>query len=130
MQWVIEANRRPNFSDVGKDLFKFIRHVLMHFPFFERWEDVWIKKSLVNLFSDRPQFIHKFLAQNEGKEPFEYRFWEEKPKRMTYISVSLPQHYTAGEKVFLSEIIPEKEGVKFSAIFMWNIMKVQVKEIK
>jgi len=130
MQWVIEANRRPNFSDVGKDLFKFIRHVLMHFPFFERWKDVWIKKSLVNLFSDRPQFIHKFLAENEGREPFKYRFWEEKPKRMTYVSVSLPQHYTAGEKVFLREIIPEKEGVKFSAIFMWNIMKVQVEEIR
>ena len=39
MQWVIDANTRPNFSEVGKELFKFIRHILMHFPFFEKWED-------------------------------------------------------------------------------------------
>jgi hypothetical protein len=130
MQWVIDANKRTNFSGVGKDLFTFIRHVLMHFPFFEKWDDVWIKQSLVNLYSTRPQFIHKFLSENEGKGQLKYRFWEEKPKRMTYISVSLPSNYTAGEKVFLRDIIPEKEGVKFSAIFMWDIMRVQVEEIK
>jgi len=130
MQWVIEANKRPNFSDVGKDLFTFVRHVLMHFPFFERWDDVWIKQSMVNLYSSRPQFIHRFLSENEGNGPLKYRFWEEKPRKMTYISVSFPSNYTAGEKVFLHDIIPEKEGVKFSAIFMWNIMKVQFQEIK
>jgi len=49
---------------------------------------------------------------------------------MTYVAVSLPSNYTEGEKVFLRDIIPEKEGVKFSAIFMWSIMRVQVAEIK
>lgn len=130
MQWVIDANKRPNFSEVGRDLFRFIRHVLMHFPFFEKWEDVWIKQSLVNLYSNRPQFIHKFLTENEGKDEFKYRFWEEKHERMTYISVSLPKDYTTGEKIFLRDIVPEKDGVKFSAIFMWDIMKAQVEEIK
>ena len=95
-----------------------------------RWEDVWIKLSLVNLYSTRPQFIHKFLTENEGKDEFKYRFWEEKHKRMTYISVSLPKDYTAGEKIFLRDIVPEKDGVKFSAIFMWDIMKVQIEEIR
>ncbi len=47
VQRVIEANKRPNYSDIGRDLFKFIRHILMRFPFFERWDDVWIKQSLV-----------------------------------------------------------------------------------
>lgn len=130
MQWVIDANKRPNFSEVARDLFRFIRHVLMHFPFFEKWEDVWIKQSLVNLYSNRPQFIHKFLTENEGKDEFKYRFWEEQHKRMTYISVSLPKDYTTGEKIFLRDIVPEKDGVKFSAIFMWDIIKAQVEEIK
>jgi len=129
MQWVIDANKRPNFSEVGSDLFRFIRHVLMHFPFFEKWEDVWIKQSLVNLYSNRPQFIHKFLTENEGKDAFKYRFWEEKHNRMTYISVSLPKDYTKGEKIYLRDMVPEKDGVKFSAIFMWDIMKAQVEEI-
>jgi hypothetical protein len=130
LQWVIETHKRPNFSDVGKDLFRLVRHILLHFPFFDKWDDVWIKQSLVNLYSSRPQFIHKFLADNEGKGQLKYRFWEEKPKKMTYISVSLLSNYTAGEKVFLRDIIPEKDGVKFSAIFMRDIMKVQVEEIK
>ena len=45
VQWVIDANPRPNYSDVGRDLFKLIRHILMHFPFFEQWDDVWVTKQ-------------------------------------------------------------------------------------
>jgi hypothetical protein len=130
MQWVIDANKRPNHSDVGRDLFKLIRHILLHFPFFEKWDDVWITKSLVNLYSTRPQFIDKFLSENEGRDELKYRFWEENHKKMTYISVAFPNKYTSGGKVFLKDILPEKDGVKFSAIFMWGILRVQVEEIK
>jgi len=130
VQWVIDANKRPNHSDVGKGLFKLIRHILIHFPFFENWDDVWISQSLVNLYSTRPQFIDSFLSENEGKDDLKYRFWEEEQKRMTYLSITFPKDYTKGEKVFLGEILPEKEGVKFSAIFMWSILKVQVEEIR
>ena len=101
----------------------------MHFPFFERWDDVWITESLVNLYSTRRQFIDRFLSENEGRGELKYRFWEEKKKKMTYISVIFPKDYTNGAKVFLRDILPEKDGVKFSAIFMWNILKVQVEEI-
>lgn len=130
VQWVIDANPRPNYPDIDRDLFKLIRHILMHFPFFEQWDDVWITHSIVNLYSTRPQFIDKFLSENEGKDELKYRFWEEEQKRMTYISVTFPKDYTTGGKVFLRNIIPEKDGVKFSAIFMWNILKVQIEEIK
>jgi hypothetical protein len=129
VQWVIDSNKRPNHSDVGRDLFKLIRHILMHFPFFEKWDDVWITQSLVNLYSTRPQFIDRLLSINEGKGQFEYRFWEARKKKMTYIAITFPKNYTKGEKVFLRDLLPEKDGVKFSAIFMWNILKVQVQEI-
>lgn len=130
VQSVIDANKRPNHSDVGRDLFKLIRHILMHFPFFEKWDDVWIKQSLVNLYSTRPQFIDKYLSRNEGKSQLKYRFWEEKKKRMTYIAITFPKGYTQGQKIFLKDILPEKDGVKFSAIFMWDILKLQVQAIK
>jgi hypothetical protein len=129
VQWVIDANKRPNHSDVGRDLFRFIRHILMHFPFFDSWDDVWIRQSLVNLYSTRPQFIDKFLSNNEGKEQLKYRFWEEGKKRMTYIAISFPKNYTQGEKIFLNTILPEKDGVRFASIFMWDILKIQVEEI-
>ncbi len=130
VQWAIDANKRPNHCGVGRDLFKLIRHILMHFPFFERWDDVWITESLVNLYSTGPQFIHKFLSENEGRNELKYRFWEEKLKRMTYISVSFPKDYSSGGKFFLRDIFPEKDGVKFSATFMWSILTVQVEEIR
>jgi hypothetical protein len=129
IQWVIENNKRPNFSDVGKDLFKFIRNVLFHFPFFDRWDDIWVKKSIVNLYSPIPQFIDKFLSANEGKDELKYRFWEEKHKRMTYISIKFPNCYGSNEKIFLKDILTERDGIKFSCIFMNNILKTQIKQI-
>lgn len=130
VQWVIDANRRPNHSDVGRDLFKLIRHILTHFPYFEKWDDVWIRQSIVNLYSTRQQYIDKFLSENEDKEDLKYRFWEEESKKMTYVSVTFPQDYSKGEKIFLREMLLEKEGVKFAAIFMWDIIKIQIEEIK
>jgi hypothetical protein len=129
-QWVIDSNRRPNYSTVGWDVFKLIRHVLMHFPFFEKWDDVWIKQSLVNLYSTRPQLIDRFLSKNEGKGQLKYRFWEPRKRKMTYIAITFPKDYTKGEKVLLRDLLPEEDGVKFSAIFMWNSLKVQIEEIK
>jgi hypothetical protein len=130
VQWVIESNKRPNHSEVGRDLFKLIRHILMHFPFFEKWTDVWIKQSLVNLYSSRPQFIDQILSANEGKEPLKYRFWEERTNTMTYISVNFPTAYMQDDKIYLNNILPEEDGIKFAAIFMWDILKVQVEEIQ
>ena len=72
VQWVIDSNRWPNHSTVARDLFKLIRHVLMHFPFFEKWDDLWIKQPLVNLHSARSRFIDRFLSTNEGKEQLKY----------------------------------------------------------
>lgn len=48
---------------------------------------------------------------------------------MTYIAISFPKGYTQGEKIFLKNMLPEKDGVKFSSIFMWDILKIQVEEI-
>ena len=129
IQWVIENVTRPNFSDVGKDLFKFIRHVLLHFPFFNQWDEIWLKRSIVNLYSQRPQFIDRYLSDNEGKEELKYRFWEGDKKRMTYVSIKYPSNYSSDEKVFLKEMLEETAGVKFSLIFMNSILRTQVEEI-
>jgi hypothetical protein len=45
IQWVIErlkSSRPPMEAEIGRDLFKFVRNVVAHFPVFERWDDVWI----------------------------------------------------------------------------------------
>ncbi len=128
--WVIDNAKRPNFSVVGKDLFKFIRHVLLHFPFFDEWDAIWIKRSIVNLYSKSPQFIDRYLSENEGKGELKYRFWEEDKKRMTYVSIKYPTGYTSDEKIFLKNMLEEKAGVKFSMMFMDSILAIQIEEVK
>ncbi|AKF93746.1 hypothetical protein [Brevibacillus laterosporus] len=130
IKWVIGRERRPNFADVGMDLMKFVRNMVQHFPYFDSWDDIWIRKSLVNLYSARPQFIDKFLSKFEGHEELKYRFWEEKHKRLTYIKVTFPQEYSNDNKIYLKDILSEKEGIMFALILMYKILQSQVVSIK
>jgi hypothetical protein len=128
LQQVIEYlknNRPPMEAEIGSELFKFVRNVIAHFPFFGSWEEVWIDKDIVNWYKEGLS-IDKFLRKYEGHEVVKYRFWEAKKKLMTYISISFPRDYTKGEQVFLREILSEKDGIKFSVIFMKRVIDTQV----
>lgn len=132
LQWVIEklkTARPPMESEIGSELFKFVRNVVAHFPFFKSWDEVWINNSLVNWYKEG-QTIDKFLKKYEGQSKVKYRFWEPSKKKMTYLTISFPNEYINDSKVFLKDIITEKEGVKFSFILMRQIMNTQVEEIK
>ena len=132
LQWVIKhikKARPPMEAEIGSELFKFIRNVITHFPFFNAWNDVWIKKTVINWFKES-QTIDKFLEKYTGKETVKYRFWEEDKKQMTYLSIKFPSKYKNDNKIFLKEILTEKEGVKFSFILMKQILDTQVEEIK
>jgi len=48
---------------------------------------------------------------------------------MTYISIRFPGEYDKN-RIFLRDIISEKEGVKFSLIMMRQILNTQVESIK
>jgi hypothetical protein len=123
----IKAKRPPMEAEIGSNLFKFIRNVLVHFPFFETWEDVWVNKPLVN-WNKEDQSIDKFLTKYQGSSVVKYRFWEEDKKQMTYLSISFPKLYSEN-KIYLKDIISEKEGCKFAFIMMKNILNTQVEEI-
>lgn len=129
MAWVIDQlkkTRPPMEAEIGSELFKFVRNVLAHFPFFESWDDVWINKQLVN-WHKGGQSIDRFLSKYVGKEPVKSRFWEpEQQKRMTYLSVNFPASYNEKTKVYLRDILSEKEGVKFSFILMKKIIDTQI----
>jgi len=45
---------------------------------------------------------------------------------MSYMSVNFPAAYTSGSKIFLKDILLEKDGVKFSVILMKRILDTQV----
>jgi len=125
----LKTSRPPMESEIGSDLFKFVRNVISHFPYFNSWDSVLINKSIVN-WNKEGLSIDKFLKKYEGHEQVKYRYWEEQKKRMTYLSICFPEKYSNGSKIFLKNIISEKEGVKFSFILMRKIMDTQVVEVK
>ncbi len=132
IKWVIEhlkTARPPMEAEIGSELFKFIRNVITHFPFYDKWDDVWVNKSIVNWYRDG-QAIDKFLEKYKGRDPIKYRFWEAKKKRMTYLSINFPDQYDDNTKVYLKDILTENEGIKFSFILMKQIIDTQVEELK
>jgi len=48
---------------------------------------------------------------------------------MTYMSIKFPKNYS-GTKIYLKDIISEKEGIKFSLIMMKQILNTQVESVK
>lgn len=132
IRWVIQEmkkKRPPLESEIGSDLFKFIRNVFSHFPFFRCWEDVWISKSLIN-WQKEGKSIDRFLEKNAGKPKVKYRLWEKKTRKMTYLSISFPCEYDKDVKIYLKDILSEKDGVKFALILMKKIIDTQVEEVR
>lgn len=130
IKWVIEhikKARPPMEAEIGSELFKFIRNIITHFPFFESWGEVWVNKSIINWYKEG-QSIDKFLNKYKGTETVKYRFWEAQKRRMTYLSINFPKKYEEDTKIHLKEILSEKEGVKFSFILMKQILDTQVEK--
>jgi len=131
IKWVIERMkeaRPPMEAEIGSDLFKFIRNMIIHFPFFNSWNEVWIKKTIIN-WQKEGQFIDYFLQKYQKKEVIKYRFWEPRKKKMTYLTIHFPEEYDKDNKIYLREIMSEKEGVKFSFSLMKRILDTQVESI-
>lgn len=128
IQWVIseiKKQRPPMEGEIGSELFKFIRNILSHFPFFDSWNEVWINKSITNWYREG-QSIDRFLTKYSGRKKVKYRFWEEKKKEMTYLSIKFPTEYSNDDKIYIKNMLNEEEGVKFSFLLMRKIMDTQV----
>jgi hypothetical protein len=132
LRWVLESlktRRPPMEAEIAKELFKFVRNVITHFPFFDCWDDVYFNRSIVNWYKEN-QFIDKFMSKYSKHEAVKYRFWEADKKRMTYLSINFPSGYEEDNKVYLKDFLAEKEGVKFAFILMKQVLNSQVERIK
>jgi hypothetical protein len=121
----LKIHRPPMEAEIGSEFFNFIRNIMVHFPFFTRWEDIWVNKTTVNWHKEG-QSIDKFLIKYHGHSPVKYRFWEADKKKMTYLSINFPASYNEVEKIYLKDVLSEKEGVKFSLVLMKEILDTQV----
>jgi len=128
LKYILENHPRSHYQVVGKDLMKFIRNILLHFPFYTKWSDIVFSKSLVLTFDVNNSSIHRFLSKPHSEE-IKYRFWEEKPRKLTYVTVSFPAEYQAGNEVYLRDIVSERDGIKFCLMFMREVLMSQVESI-
>ncbi len=129
--WVLEQMKksRPSMeSEIGSELFKFIRNVVAHFPLFDSWDSVWVSGTLVN-WNKEGQSIDRFLKKYQGRQEVKYRFWEADKKRMTYLSIQFPVEYNPDQKILLKDLLPEQDGVKFALVLVRGILDTQVESV-
>ena len=128
LNWMKKGGR-PYFEGIiADDLFSFIRNLLLHYPVFKTWDEVYINKNLAT-WSKTGQ-IDKFLSKGinakiDGKSSVNYRIWEVKRKKMTYFSINFPEKYDE-EKIYLKDIVSEEVGMKFCMALMREIIDTQV----
>jgi hypothetical protein len=129
LKYIKNGGRPPLEGFIVDDLFSFVRNVLLHFPLFDKWDDVYISKTLATW--NRAGTIHQFLSKSirikiDGKGTVKYRIWENSKKLMIYISINLPEKYDDTNKLFLKDIISEKDGIRLCICFMKKILDTQV----
>lgn len=130
IKWMLERMKKyrpPMEAEIGSELFKFIRNVIIHFPFFDSWDDIWINQSIINWHREG-QSIDKFIKKYRGHKTIKYRFWEADKKKMTYLSITFPKQYEENTKIYLKDFLTEKEGIKFSFLLMRQIIDTQVEK--
>ena len=129
IDWMKHGGRPPLEGVIADGLFSFIRNLLLHFPVFKTWDEVYINKTLAT-WSKTGQ-IDRFLnkcqqIKIDGTGTLHYRIWEVKKKKMTYFTINFPEEY-GEENIFLKDIISENVGMKFCMALMREVLDTQVK---
>jgi hypothetical protein len=125
----IKRNRPPMEGEIADQLFKCIRNIIIHFPIYTSWDEVWINRNLVK-WNNESRSIDKFFSKYSGHECVKYRFWIEKTKTMTYLSINFPNGYLQNTKLLLKDILNEKNGFMFSLVLMKKVLDTQVEKIE
>ena len=129
IDWMKHGGRPPLEGVIADGLFSFIRNLLLHFPVFKTWDEVYINKNLAtwSKIGQIDKFLDKCpLIKIDGTGILHYRIWEVKKKKMTYFTIHFPEKY-GEENIFLKDIISEDVGMKFCMALMREVLDTQVK---
>lgn len=123
---VIKNKRPPMEAEISSELLKFIRNILVHFPLFSCWNEVWINSDLVH-WAKKDGFINRFLNKYVGHKEIKYRMWMDNKKKMIYVDINFPKEF-ASNKIYLKDIINEKQGIFFLCGIMKNVLNSQLEK--
>lgn len=124
----LKRSRPPMESELSSKFIKFIRNLLIHYPLFDSWDEVYINKSLVT-WNQKDSSIDKFLKTYSEQSEIKYRYFDSYNNELKYLTIKLSSNYKNGEKIYLKDIIEEKNGIKFCAILMKKTLFSQIEEI-
>lgn len=124
----LKRSRPPMESELSSKFNKFIRNLLIHYPLFDSWDEVYINKSLVT-WNQKDSSIDKFLKTYSEQSEIKYRYFDSYNNELKYLTIKLSSNYKNGEKIYLKDIIEEKNGIKFCAILMKKTLFSQIEEI-
>lgn len=128
IEWMKKGGRPPLEGIIADEVFSFIRNLLLHFPIFDTWNEVYINKKLAtwSKVGQIDKFLNKCVnIKIDGKSEVKYRIWEEEKKKMTYFSIKFPEKY-ADNNIYLKDLISEEVGMKFCMALMREILDKQV----
>ncbi len=125
---VIRKFRPPMEAELSSDFLLFIRNLLIHFPFFNSWDEVKFSKALVN-WSKPGRSIDKFVTTFGGRKEVKYRAFSHKTETFTYITINFPAGYEENKEVALKDFMPEKDGALFTMSLMHRVLMSQVEEM-
>jgi len=111
------------------ELYQFIRNLFAHFPYFDTWDEVWISKEFAS-WNDatKKRTIHQFLEKYVGHEPLKYRFNFNESDDYKEVTLNFHQTYNDTDRIYLKDLINEKDGVFLSIVGMNTILRELVKQ--
>jgi len=92
-------------------IFKTIRNLLAHFPFFYSWDEVKFNKDLVTCMSTKNSSINTYFSSNDHPQFF-FRFINQKTGNISEGKIISPKGYINNETIYLRDILSIDDGVK------------------
>ncbi|WP_316849623.1 hypothetical protein [Pedobacter agri] len=98
---------------------KFVRNVLLHFPLFNTWDEIWISKAFAKAMIESPikdrknkpkGEIFKYLDNEFQVEGKAFKFIDPESKEEKLCLIKRPLDVDMDEKIFLKDILSEDEG--------------------
>lgn len=121
----IEQTRPPGEGTAYRYL-EIIRHLLVHFSFFDSWDQVMFNREIIT-WQNKHSKIDTFLAEFDGHEPYKWRVWDAEGKTMEYgYKLNFPQDYRKGGDIFLRDLIEQDKGIDFSILLIELTLKSQL----
>ena len=128
----IDKVRLKSEKFIAMDLFSFIRNIMLHYPVFNTWDEIYMTKALAKWSKNiKNHSIDKFLKKctelSELDQHPKFRIWNPKEKSFSDYEISFPDKYNSDSVIYLHSIISERTGIEFCTIMMLKILSVQIK---